>query len=159
MSGKGFLAMAMAMATVVFGLIGCAEPKYETVQQTPSGNTSQSQKVTDCEIRFQASGHCLLWQWENLPTSTQVGSIIFKVVRSNALDDSPIPVDLNSVPTLVLWMPSMGHGSSPTTVEQVDTGSYRAKNVFFIMPGEWEMRFQVKDGSTVQDEALVTLTF
>lgn len=100
-----------------------------------------------------------MWQWELMPTSTQVGSIIFKVVRANALDDSPMPVDLNSTPALVLWMPSMGHGSSPTTVEQVDTGSFRAKNVFFIMPGEWEIKFQIKEGNTVQDEAVVTLTF
>lgn len=144
---------------LVAGFVGCAEPKYETVQQTPAGNTSQSQKVTDCEVRFQNSGYCLLWQWEKMPTSTQVGSVIFKVVRANTLDDSPMPVDLNSAPSLLLWMPSMGHGSSPSTVEQVDTGSYRAKNVFFIMPGEWELKFQVKEGSTVQDEAVVTLTF
>lgn len=147
------------LTLLVVGLAGCAEPKYETVQQTPAGNTSQSQKVADCEVRFQNSGYCLLWQWEQMPTSTQVGSVIFKVVRANALDDSPVPVDLNSVPALILWMPSMGHGSSPTNVEQVDAGSYRAKNVFFIMPGEWELKFQMKDGSTVQDEAVVTLTF
>lgn len=145
--------------SVVLGLGGCAEPKYESVQQAPAGNTSQSQKVTDCEVRFQTSGYCLLWQWEKMPTSSQVGSVIFKVVRANALDDSPLPVNLDSIPNLVLWMPSMGHGSSPTVVEQVDTGSYRAKNVFFIMPGEWELKFQVKEGSTVQDEAVVTLTF
>lgn len=94
-----------------------------------------------------------------MPTSTQVGSLLFKVVRANALDDSPIPVDLPSVPVLVLRMPSMGHGSNPTFVEQVDTGSYRAKNVFFVMPGEWELKFQVKDGNTVQDETVVTLIF
>ncbi|MBK8203587.1 MAG: hypothetical protein IPK68_15090 [Bdellovibrionales bacterium] len=115
--------------------------------------------MADCRSRFQSSGYCLLWQWENNPTSTQVGSLIFKVVRANALDDSPIPVDLTSVPALVLWMSSMGHGSSSTTVEKVDTGSYRAKNVFFIMPGEWELKFQVKDGNTVQDETVVTLIF
>lgn len=154
MSGK-----VLASALLIAALTGCAEPKYETVQQAPAGNTSQSQKVTECEIIFQNSRYCLLWRWELIPTSTQVGSVIFKVVRANALDDSPIPVDLTSIPALILWMPSMGHGSSPTTVEQVDTGSYRAKNVFFIMPGEWELKFQVKDGSTIQDEAVVTLTF
>lgn len=155
MSGRKNLTLAF----LVIGFFGCAEPRYETTQPTSSGNTSQIQKVTDCESRFQNSGYCLLWQWEKMPTSTQVGSLNFKVVRANALDDSPIPVDLTSVPALVLWMPSMGHGSSSTTVEKVDTGSYRAKNVFFIMPGEWELRFQVKDGNTVQDETVVTLIF
>lgn len=155
MSGKKNLTLAL----LVTGLFGCAKPRYETAQPTSSGNTSQIQKVTDCEIRFQNSSYCLLWQWEKNPTSAQVGSLIFKVVRANALDDSPIPVDLTSVPALALWMPSMGHGSSPTSVEKIDTGSYRAKNVFFIMPGEWELKFQLKDGNTVQDETVVTLIF
>lgn len=149
----------LALTVLIAILAGCAEPKYETVQQAPAGNTSQSQKVTECEVLFQNSRYCLLWRWEQMPTSTQVGSVVFKVVRANALDDSPMPVDLTAIPALILWMPSMGHGSSPTTVEQVDTGSFRARNVFFIMPGEWELKFQVKDGSTIQDEAVVTLTF
>lgn len=150
---------ASATAILFLCVVGCAEPKYENVQQVPIENNPQTQKVTDCVVRFRSLGYCVLWQWERIPTANEVGSAVFKVVRSNALDDSPIPIDIESVPALVLWMPSMGHGSSPTKVEQIDIGSYRAKNVFFIMPGEWELRFQLKEGSTVKDEAVANLTF
>ena len=138
-------------------LFACAEPKYIIAQETKRENAFQSQKATECELRFRNSGYCLLWQWEKMPTSTEPGSLTFKIVRANALDDSPVPVNLDLAPALVLWMPSMGHGSIPTIVEQIDTGTYRAKNVFFIMPGDWELRFQIKDGSTIHDEAVVSL--
>jgi hypothetical protein len=153
MIGRHFIVIAILSTH-----IGCAQPKYEVIEQNKSGNASQSQKVTDCEIRFRQSDFCLLWQWENMPTSADVGSVIFKIVRSNALDDSPIPVEMDFAPELVLWMPSMNHGSSPTHVERVDTGSYRARKVFFVMPGDWELKFQVKSGSTILDEAVVIFT-
>lgn len=52
----------------------------------------------------------------------------------------------------------MGHGSTPTQILKVDTGSYRANNVYFVMPGDWELKFQIKEGSSVLDEAVVSLT-
>lgn len=48
---------------------------------------------------------------------------------------------------VVLWMPSMGHGSAPTQVEpardeqgQVIPGVLNVKNVYFVMPGDWQVR-------------------
>jgi YtkA-like len=56
-------------------------------------------------------------------------------------------VALTDKVSVVLWMPSMGHGSAPTVVENaVDTngnlilGSYNVHRVFFIMGGDWEVR-------------------
>ncbi len=148
------LAMVLSIA-----LCRCAEPRYEIRHPTPLAGSLQTEKVSDCPTRFQNSGHCLLWRWEQKPTPSQAGSLVFKVVRANALDDSPVPINLPGSPALVLWMPSMGHGSVPTAVDQVDIGSYRATNVFFIMPGEWELKFQFKNGSVINDEAVVTLLF
>lgn len=84
---------------------------------------------------------------------------MFKFYRLNTYDSSSVEIDAASVPEAVLWMPSMGHGSTPTAVTRLDVGTYRASNVFFIMPGEWEIKFQVKDGVTLKDEAVVSLTF
>lgn len=142
---------------------GCAQPKYELVNanglNAESGQReSQEQGARDCPLRFRSSGYCLAWKWETLPTSRQPGALIFKIYRGNLYDDSPVETDLEVMPSLILWMPSMGHGSSPTTVIRIDVGTYRASNVFFIMPGEWELRFQAKEGSSVQDEAVLALT-
>ncbi len=88
-----------------------------------------------------------------------MGSMIFKTYRLSSYDQSAIEVDAVSVPQLILWMPAMGHGSSPTTVTRIEVGTYRASNVFFIMPGQWELKFQVKEGSEIKDEAIIPITF
>ena len=53
----------------------------------------------------------------------------------------------------------MGHGSSPTHVEKVDLGTYSVNNVFFVMPGEWEIRFQLIGPQQVADEIIVPIRF
>ena len=45
-----------------------------------------------------------------------------------------------------LWMPAMGHGSSPVQIEKLDTENYKVTSVWFIMPGDWDVR--------VNDEAI-----
>ena len=51
-----------------------------------------------------------------------------------------------------LWMPSMGHGSAPTRIEraidergQVIPGVYEVSNMFFMMPGDWDVRVSLND--------------
>lgn len=145
--------------TILFAslLVSCAQPKYLSSAATPSGQKTQNQAEADCSIQFQPSKLCIAWWWETKPTSEQEGSLIFKVYRASSFDKTPIAVDTTFIPAVTLWMPSMGHGSSPTTVNKLDTGTYRASSVFFVMPGQWEIRFQVKDGNNIQDEAVVSL--
>lgn len=157
------------VSSLVLGLAGCAQPKYETVAEQPgaanpgagdaagNGGGAPSKETADCAIRLNPSGACLSWKWEAEPTRAKAGSLIFKVFHSNAYDATPVEQDL-AHPAVVLWMPSMGHGSSPTQVDRLDTGTYRASNVYFVMPGQWEIRFQDKDGADVRDEAVVALT-
>lgn len=158
MFGKNIALIAVALLFVT----ACAQPKYETTGKTnPSGTddpSNRDQKVSDCEIKFRSSHYCLSWKWEKVPTSKDFGSLVFKVYRGNIYDDTPVLADLPSQPSVMLWMQSMGHGSSPTNVSRLDIGTYRAANVFFIMPGDWEFHFQVKDGANVLDEAVVNIT-
>ena len=63
-----------------------------------------------------------------------------------------------------LWMPAMGHGSSPVKVEKakdssgnVIPGIFQGTNVYFITPGDWEVRIQLKQGSTVKEEAILAI--
>lgn len=58
-----------------------------------------------------------------------------------------------------LFMPSMGHGSLPTHVEE-ESGSkgvrnFRVKDVYFSMPGKWEIRLDLKRGEKLLDRAVV----
>ncbi len=44
-----------------------------------------------------------------------------------------------------LFMPTMGHGSSPTKVDKIPgTNSFRVSKVYFSMPGTWEVRVGLK---------------
>lgn len=136
-------------------LTACADPKYLSSQsyQNPQGPYFES----NCSIQFQNSHLCLDWKWESAPTQQKKGTFYFKVYRRNNLDKSPVLLDLASPPDVILWMPSMSHGSSPVSVSQEDVGTYRAHNVFFIMTGDWEIKIQVKENGQVIDEAIITL--
>lgn len=140
-------------------LTGCAEPKYVKGSDEGTDGTNAQESKADCQVSFTNSRLCLTWFWEKKPTSTEMGSLVFKTYRLNSLDQTAIEVDLTTTPQVVLWMPSMGHGSTPTQAVRVDEGTYRASNVFFIMPGDWEIRFLVKNGSEVIDETHISLVF
>ena len=149
--------MRMTLGFILLAFVGCAQPKYVNENNTQNNN-SGNEAHADCSVKFTQSQICVSWHWEKQPTSSEVGTFIFKTFRLNTFDQTAIEVNSVSVPQVQLWMPSMGHGSTPTQVVQLDVGTYRAENVFFVMPGEWDIRFQIKDGDTVNDEALVHIT-
>ncbi len=140
-------------------LLACAKPRYENININNNETSLPAQKLSDCPLRLKNSGYCVTWAWEQKPMGSQAGSITFKILRANLLDQSIMPADITQDVTVLLWMPSMDHGSTPVKVSKVDTGSYRATNVRFVMPGDWEIRFQIKDGNNIQDEAIATILF
>lgn len=147
----------LAALLIFLSAAACAEPRY--TDSVPSAADGQSgAAAADCSIQFRTSQACLTWTWEQRPTEDEPGSLVFKVYRLNVFDQTPVAFDLEGKVGLVLWMPSMGHGSTPARVQRLDTGTYRAANVHFVMPGDWEFRFQVKDGNTLTDEAVVSLS-
>jgi hypothetical protein len=128
----------IVLALSFLALASCANPKYAPEPEAhPVG-----QPLSQCQARF-ASGECVAIEWETLPTEEDFGSFRFRV-----FPEISVPVKV------VLWMPSMGHGSSPVTVEKNEDGTYRASKVFFIMRGNWEIRFQ-EEG----DEAILPFAF
>lgn len=64
-----------------------------------------------------------------------------------------------------LWMPAMGHGSSPVTVTPaVESGGTRisgifdVNNVYFIMPGDWEIHVQLIHGNNrIHEESIAKI--
>lgn len=148
----------LVLITALIVLSSCAKPKY--VNETPANQDPNAQEAqADCSTQFQISETCLNWYWEQKPTSQQPGSLVFKTYRLNTLDQTPVELDMEQTPSLILWMSSMGHGSTPTQTSRVDVGTYRASNVFFIMPGDWQLKFQIKNGTEILDEAQVNIIF
>ena len=136
-------------ATLAFGLLACAKPQYLS---SPEAGPRKS--GSGCIATFKTQNACVDLKWEKFPTETEFGSFIFSVSDASQILMEAPATDNSVLPKVVLWMPSMGHGSSPVTVERLATGLYRANRVFFTMKGDWEIRFQ-----TASDQATYALDF
>jgi hypothetical protein len=67
---------------------------------------------------------------------------------SGALEDAQVIV--------APWMPAHGHGTSEVEGTEEAPGVYVAESVLFNMPGVWELRVHVADGSDARGELLAT---
>lgn len=140
-------------------MLACAQPKYlqNAVVQNPdmqNPDSTAGKIQADCTRQLKNSKLCIVWMWETKPTETTLGAFIFKTYRLNNYDQSAILLDAGDKAEVVLWMSSMGHGSSPTVVQKLDVGTYRVNEVFFTMPGQWQMQFQFKNqNEEIIDEA------
>ena len=148
------VSIIISVAFVGLLVVDCARPNYVT---SAGLGTIKEDSIT-CQSRF-ASGKCLSYAWETNPTEEGFASFIFKSFRQNKADGSPVLEDLTFEPSVVLWMPGMGHGSSPVTVERLDIGTYRASKVSLYMHGQWEIRFLLKDRNEIKDHATIALDF
>lgn len=105
--------------------------------------------VFACDFLFKSEDLCMEVKWEVLPPARSNGTLV--LTFTDAKDPSRL-VTPKSTPQVVLWMSSMGHGSKPTTLNYVDVGQFRSTDVFFVMGGPWDVKYQLKDGNKVVEE-------
>ena len=141
MFGKSVFAMTALAATVA-----CAHPNY----QEEVAPLNDHKPASTCALSY-ANGLCVDITWEVQPTEDAAGSFLLKFYSANTPE---VAMDPQSKVSVVLWMPAMGHGSSPVTVTQVSQGVYRATNVFFVMPGAWEIRIKLKNDKNETTEVV-----
>lgn len=148
--------MRLLLALIaVFSFNACANPKREPV--TPPQSKAQGQA---CANTLNVEQLCATIAWEN-PPSTKASSSMYLMLQKMETDYAPL-ADATGNLKVYLWMPSMGHGSSPTKIEKVAPGLYRISSLEFIMKGDWELRVEilVKDQSNkeiVRDQFKVDL--
>ena len=136
-------------------LSACARPDYLNPSEI---NGAQNSVHQSCTLNLAQSGLCASLTWTQGPVSPTESEFILKFWNATGSSENGPYVDPTNTLAVVLWMPSMGHGSSPVTIERLEPGVYRVRRVYFIMPGEWEIRTFLKNGATVIDQATVTLT-
>ena len=130
--------------------------KYENDSEKCSSRWSGTFTLNDSD-RTQRShaaalaGHLPFWNdalhiHATFPTAPAVGVDSVLVLEAREAATHKI-IDITDDVAVVLWMPSMGHGSAPTQVERaVDAkgdivpGVFNVKNVYFTMGGDWEVR-------------------
>lgn len=137
---------------LVTGLMACAHLKYG--EDAPADPVTED--MASCDLNFKQSKLCASFSWEKKPTETENGSF---VLEFHGDQDPSQFVDLITPLAVVLWMPSMGHGSSPVAIEHLGMGQYRVSKVLFPMRGEWDIRIQLKNGTDILDQVVYPVRF
>jgi hypothetical protein len=112
---------------------------------------------THHEMEFTKSGLKAHLEWVVIPDG-KGGESILRVQFTKLIDGSAIEPKGFAV---VLWMPSMNHGSAPTQIQRavdqqgnIIPGTFDVRNMYFLMPGDWEVRFTLKN-ENISDEIQV----
>lgn len=131
-------------------LTSCAKPNYV------DGLSDKIETLSaQCGLIFSVEDLCLQTKWIEKPSESSFGSMELTFTDKN---DASRFIDPILTPEIILWMSSMGHGSSPVTLERVDVGRYKASEIFFIMSGPWDIRYQLKRGNDVIEEQIQQIT-
>jgi hypothetical protein len=137
---------------------------HETEAPDPGGGQSENTRVhnpsvaSDCPLSFPKSGLCAEMIWTKKPVGDETGS--FELNFWSATDgtrNGPF-AEPAATAAVKLWMPAMGHGSSPVKIShKSEPGQFEGDDVFFVMRGAWEIHFQLKNGSALVEEAVLPI--
>jgi hypothetical protein len=125
---------------------------------------AKSPGLKGCDLEFKKTKYCGKIEWIIPPKSVEMvtekdkSEFILNIIPEKA---SSKQFNSNYNVSVKLFMPSMGHGSHPTQViQEVDQAGnkiqdrYRVKNVYFTMPGDWEIRVDLKRDGKIIDSAI-----
>jgi hypothetical protein len=143
-----------AAAVAFLLLAGCSNPKYVP---GAAGRPSENKTLETCMADFAPGPGCVSLRWVNQATTKDYGSFILKTGRPNGADGSILPETPGGEVTVLLWMPTMGHGGPAVQMKQIDTGTYAVSKVIFVMAGHWEIRVQLKVGDEVKSQAILPI--
>jgi hypothetical protein len=95
--------------------------------------------------------------WITGPLNGAESSFLLKMTHSDGS-----AAELINAPEVDLFMPDMGHGSSPTNVQRVlddrgnvVAGAYKVVSVWFIMMGTWELKITLTDAQNKTETQVV----
>lgn len=111
----------------------------------------QAEQNISCRMEFQNHTLCADYVWVKEPRGSDEGAMKVYFWQKNQPGTYESPEFSVGVK---LWMPDMGHGSQKVKVSpakdssgQILNGVYDATEVMFVMGGDWEIQFQLKDAA------------
>ncbi len=148
----------IAFSVFMFGC-GVSPILNHVKAKTPKGQISEIERGVLCAHFFSHENLCARAEWIQGP---HVGSENQMRIRfwnpKSGTHEGPFADPINDV-IVQLWMPSMNHGSSPVKVLRESAGVYFATQIFFTMTGDWEVRFQLKQGRTLLEQSVESYVF
>lgn len=138
------------LITSCLTVIACAQPNYvpESPDVAVAPDPSPNKPVPTCSTPLPATQSCAALTWLISPNSTSYSKAQLKIDTS---------ADLYDTVEVLLWMPSMSHGSAPVTLTNKEAGLYEISNIFFIMPGDWEVRIFLRKNKVLVDQLFIPL--
>lgn len=134
-----------ALFISLLAFIGCARPDYITPEDL--NNQGLGTPSEECTLRFPNTQTCVQAQWAQAPSTARAGELVLTLSRQFA-----------GGLTALLWMPSMGHGSAPIKIETLGPHQYRLSNLYFVMPGDWDVRLYLKNEmGEIVDQVFISL--
>ncbi len=160
MKNRTIATLVTAILACLF--MGCIEsPLFNHADASTSAlnPVAQSEK---CPLEFTKSDLCASIEWVKNPTEEESGAFTLRFWSlSQGTESGPYIAPSNEV-FVKLWMPSMGHGSSPVTIKpalntsgEIIAGVYDVSDVFFTMHGNWEIQVQLRQARKVIEQAKI----
>jgi hypothetical protein len=87
--------------------------------------------------------------WTVSPGLDDLSSFDLKLAR---------PLNQNQTLNIYIWMPDMGHGSSPVDIKQLNSTDYAVSEIAFIMPGIWVLHVEILENNQVVDQWQKSIT-
>lgn len=140
------------LAGLTMSQVACAKPNYQDV--APLAKQEAKPGPAACPIYFTTEDLCASYSWRKAPTEQDFGSFALSFFKKDGTAADP-----QMTLKIVIWMPDMGHGSSPVKITKKAVGSYVVDNVFFSMHGDWQIRFQLLNAAAVAEEQVADVTF
>ncbi len=108
-----------------------------------------------CPLEFKKLKQCASIEWISQPSTEREGAFTIRFWSKASGKPAPRYEDPKGTLVARLFMPTMGHGSSPTRIVPHETGVFDVQKLRFMMPGHWDLHIELKKASVVLDEVVL----
>lgn len=142
---------------VLLFLVGCGESPLLNHDSEKGFSLTDISRAESDDFRFKKSELSFSLAWDQSPHMGE-NKFTLKIWNSASGTVNGPYVDPTNNLHIFLWMPSMGHGSSPVKITKTQPGVYEVTNVYFIMGGKWELKLQLLNDGKLVDETVLPYT-
>lgn len=129
----------VVLTVLIFSMVSCGDSPFLNSEESKS-EVSGTARLVEKNNSLSLGTLSILPNYEGVPKLYENNDLVFLVFNESGKLLSP-----KEKIKLELWMPDHGHGSFPIRLEEVSKGIYKASDIFFTMPGLWDLRFQLLD--------------
>jgi hypothetical protein len=105
-----------------------------------------------CQLAFEKSG-CAAAHFSKPPQTGEEATFELDFWKPDSASDKGPFQDPPGEVRVKLWMVTMGHGSSPVTLNRLSDGRYQVSRAYFTMPGHWQVKVELLKSGQVFDRA------